>query len=149
MIAAQKSSRNICEALHDTGVTKFNYGFTPQCPRRMRLQGSEQGRKKYDQTLTTDGYAQRLHHKKQTPQPNWLMRSLLNAQLKNYTAAERDLQRSTRYLEIPDAHYYLGQVYEQQGNTKNAVSHYQIAAKDSGDIGTKAQARVQALGNQG
>ena len=80
---------------------------------------------------------------------NWLMRGMLNAELKNYTAAERDLQRSTGYLDTPHAHYYLGQVYEQQGNTKNAVSHYQIAAKSSGDIATKAQARVQALGNQG
>ncbi|WP_105102531.1 M48 family metalloprotease [Microbulbifer pacificus] len=80
---------------------------------------------------------------------NWLMRGMLNAQLKNYTAAERDLQRSTQYLDTAHAHYYLGQVYEQQGNTKNALSQYQIAAQDSGDIGTKAQARVQALGNQG
>lgn len=80
---------------------------------------------------------------------NWLMRGMLNAQLKNYTAAERDLQRSTQYLATPHAHYYLGQVYEQQGNTKSALSQYQIAAQDSGDIGTKAQARVQALGNQG
>ncbi|TLM79007.1 M48 family metalloprotease [Microbulbifer harenosus] len=80
---------------------------------------------------------------------NWLMRGMLNAQLKNYTAAERDLQRSTQYLATPHAHYYLGQVYEQQGNTKSALSQYQIAAQDSGDIGTKAQARVQALGSNG
>ncbi|WP_299593930.1 M48 family metalloprotease [uncultured Microbulbifer sp.] len=80
---------------------------------------------------------------------NWLMRGMLNAQLKNYTAAERDLQRSTGYLDTPHAHYYLGQVYEEQGNTQNALSQYQIAAKGGGDIGTKAQARVQALGNQG
>ncbi|WGL15445.1 M48 family metalloprotease [Microbulbifer bruguierae] len=80
---------------------------------------------------------------------NWLMRGMLNAQLKNYTAAERDLNRSTRHLDTAHAHYYLGQVYEQQGNTKSALSQYQIAAEDSGDIGTKAQARVQALGNQG
>ncbi|MBN8429629.1 M48 family metalloprotease [Microbulbifer salipaludis] len=80
---------------------------------------------------------------------NWLMRGLLNAQLKNYTAAERDLQRSTRYLDTPHAHYYLGQVYEEQGNTKSALSHYQIAAKSSGDIASKAQARVQALSNKG
>ncbi|WP_043319910.1 M48 family metalloprotease [Microbulbifer sp. HZ11] len=80
---------------------------------------------------------------------NWLMRGMLNAQLNNYTAAERDLQRSTSYLDTPHAHYYLGQVYEKQGNTKNALSQYQIAAQDSGDIGTKAQARMQALGNQG
>ena len=80
---------------------------------------------------------------------NWLMRGMLNAELKNYTAAERDLQRSTRYLDTPHAHYYLGQVYEQQGNTQNALSQYQIAAKSSGDIATKAQARVQALSNKG
>ncbi|WP_160151937.1 M48 family metalloprotease [Microbulbifer sp. ALW1] len=80
---------------------------------------------------------------------NWLMRGMLNAQLKNYTAAERDLNRSTQYLDTPHAHYYLGQVYEQQGNTKNALSQYQIAAQSEGDIATKAQARVQALESKG
>ncbi|WP_226664110.1 M48 family metalloprotease [Microbulbifer aggregans] len=80
---------------------------------------------------------------------NWLMRGMLNAQLKNYTAAERDLNRSTQYLDTAHAHYYLGQVYEGQGNTKNALSQYQIAAQSEGEIGTKAQARVQALGSNG
>ena len=80
---------------------------------------------------------------------NWLMRGMLNAQLKNYAAAERDLNRSTQYLDTAHAHYYLGEVYEKQGNTKSALSQYQIAAKAGGDIGTKAEARVQALGSQG
>ena len=80
---------------------------------------------------------------------NWLMRGMLNAQLKNYAAAERDLNRSTKYLDTAHAHYYLGQVFEQQGNTQNALSQYQIAAKAGGDIGTKAEARVQALSNKG
>lgn len=80
---------------------------------------------------------------------NWLKRGMASAQLKNYTAAERDLSRSLGYLETPYAHYYLGQVYEQQGNVNNAYSHYQTAAQAGGDIGSKAQARMQALGNQG
>lgn len=80
---------------------------------------------------------------------SWLKRGVMSAQLKNYTAAERDLNRSIRYLETPQAHYYLGQVYEQQGNTKNAYSHYQTAASAGGDIGTKAQARMEALSNKG
>ncbi|MFC6981685.1 tetratricopeptide repeat protein [Microbulbifer taiwanensis] len=74
---------------------------------------------------------------------------MVSAQLKDYTAAERDLNRSLRYLETPHAHYYLGQVYEKQGNTRNAYSHYQTAASAGGDIGSKAQARMQAIGNQG
>ncbi|MFD1216846.1 M48 family metalloprotease [Microbulbifer celer] len=80
---------------------------------------------------------------------NWLMRGMLNAQLENFTAAERDLNRSTQYLDTPHAHYYLGQVYEKQGNTRNALSQYQIAAQSEGDIATKAQARMQALGSKG
>jgi predicted Zn-dependent protease len=80
---------------------------------------------------------------------NWLMRGMLSAQLKDYSAAERDLNRSLGYLQTPYAHYYLGQVYEQQGDNKSALSHYQTAAKGGGDIGTKAQARAQALGNKG
>ncbi|WP_323846192.1 M48 family metalloprotease [Microbulbifer magnicolonia] len=80
---------------------------------------------------------------------NWLKRGMISAQLKDYTAAERDLNRSLRHLETPHAHYYLGQVYEMQGNTKNAYSHYQTAASAGGDIGSKAQARMQALTNKG
>lgn len=80
---------------------------------------------------------------------HWLKRGMASAQLKNYTAAERDLNRSLGYLETPYAHYYLGQVYEQQGNVRNAYSHYQTAAQAGGDIGSKAQARMQALSNKG
>ena len=80
---------------------------------------------------------------------NWLKRGMVNAQLKQYTAAERDLSRSLGYLETAYAHYYLGQVFEQQGNTKSAYSHYQTAAQGGGDIGSKAQARMQAIGTQG
>ncbi len=80
---------------------------------------------------------------------NWLKRGMISAQLKDYTAAERDLNRSLRYLETPHAHYYLGQVYEKQGNVKNAYSHYQTASRAGGDIGSKAQARMQAIAGQG
>lgn len=80
---------------------------------------------------------------------NWLKRGVMSAQLKNYTAAERDLNRSLGYLETPYAHYYLGQVYEQKGDTKDAYSHYQTAAQSGGDIGSKAQARMQALTGKG
>ncbi|MFI2811154.1 MULTISPECIES: M48 family metalloprotease [unclassified Microbulbifer] len=80
---------------------------------------------------------------------HWLKRGLMSAQLNNYTDAERDLTRSMRYLETPHAHYFLGQVYEKQGNVQTAYGHYQTAAKAGGEIGTKAQARMQALGNKG
>ncbi|WP_308364715.1 MULTISPECIES: M48 family metalloprotease [unclassified Microbulbifer] len=80
---------------------------------------------------------------------NWLKRGMASAQLNNYTAAERDLERSLRYLETAHAHYYLGQVNEKQGNVRNAYSHYQTAAQAGGEIGSKAQARMQAIGNKG
>ena len=80
---------------------------------------------------------------------NWLKRGLASAKLNNYTDAERDLTRSLRYLETPYAHYYLGQVNEKQGDTKTAYSHYQTAASAGGEIGSAAQARMQALGNKG
>ncbi|MCW8125447.1 M48 family metalloprotease [Microbulbifer halophilus] len=80
---------------------------------------------------------------------HWLKRGMTSAQLENYTAAERDLNRSLGYLETPYAHYYLGQVYEQQGNVRNAYSHYQTAARAGGEIGSRAQARMQALDGQG
>ncbi|WP_346838213.1 M48 family metalloprotease [Microbulbifer sp. SAOS-129_SWC] len=80
---------------------------------------------------------------------NWLKRGVVSAQLKHYSDAERDLNRSLGYLETPYAHYYLGQVYERQGDNKDAYSHYQTAAQSGGDIGTKAQARMEALGAQG
>ncbi|SDK40734.1 M48 family metalloprotease [Microbulbifer yueqingensis] len=80
---------------------------------------------------------------------HWLKRGLMSAQLNNYTDAERDLTRSMRYLETPHAHYFLGQVYEKQGQVQTAYGHYQTAAKAGGEIGTKAQARMQALGSRG
>ncbi|GAA5524680.1 beta-barrel assembly-enhancing protease [Microbulbifer aestuariivivens] len=79
---------------------------------------------------------------------HWLKRGLVAAKLKSYTDAERDLSRSLRYLETPHAHYYLGQVYEKQGQVRNAYSHYQTAAKAGGEIGSAAQARMQALNPQ-
>ncbi|MGL6160963.1 M48 family metalloprotease [Microbulbifer sp.] len=80
---------------------------------------------------------------------NWLKRGMASAQLNNYTAAERDLERSLRYLKTAHAHYYLGQVNEKQGNVRNAYSHYRTAAQAGGEIGSKAQARMQAIGNKG
>ncbi|WP_444903476.1 M48 family metalloprotease [Microbulbifer sp. CnH-101-E] len=76
---------------------------------------------------------------------HWLKRGMASAQLKNYTAAERDLNRSLRYLETAYAHFYLGEVYEKQGNKQSAFKHYETAAGAGGEIGTKAQARIQAL----
>ncbi|MEW5249492.1 M48 family metalloprotease [Microbulbifer sp. 2201CG32-9] len=80
---------------------------------------------------------------------NWLKRGLASAQLKNYSEAERDLTRSLRYLETPYAHYYLGEVNEKQGDLKTAYSHYQTAAKGGGQIGSAAQARIEALAEKG
>ncbi|AMX03887.1 M48 family metalloprotease [Microbulbifer thermotolerans] len=79
---------------------------------------------------------------------HWLKRGIISAQLNDYSAAERDLNRSLNYLETPYAHYYLGQVYEKQGQVQNAYNHYQTAASAGGDIGSRAQARMQALSGQ-
>ncbi|GAB2904314.1 M48 family metalloprotease [Microbulbifer echini] len=80
---------------------------------------------------------------------HWLKRGMASAQLKDYTAAERDLNRSLRYLDTAYAHYYLGEVYEKQGNKQSAFKHYQTAAGAGGEIGSKAQARIQALTGKG
>jgi len=80
---------------------------------------------------------------------HWLKRGMASTQLKDYTSAERDLSRSLRYLDTAYAHYYLGEVYEKQGKAQDAFKHYQTAAKAGGEIGTKAQARMQALTGKG
>ncbi|WHI51309.1 tetratricopeptide repeat protein [Microbulbifer sp. MLAF003] len=74
---------------------------------------------------------------------------MVSAQLKDYTSAERDLNRSLRYLDTAYAHYYLGEVYEKQGNVQTAFQHYQTASQAGGEIASKAQARMQGLTNRG
>ncbi|GAA5443829.1 beta-barrel assembly-enhancing protease [Microbulbifer sp. NBRC 101763] len=80
---------------------------------------------------------------------HWLKRGMVSAQLKDYTSAERDLNRSLRYLDTAYAHYYLGEVYEKQGNVQTAFQHYQTASQAGGEIASKAQARMQGLTNRG
>ncbi|WP_299943231.1 M48 family metalloprotease [uncultured Microbulbifer sp.] len=79
---------------------------------------------------------------------HWLKRGVASAALKDYVSAERDLSRSLRYLDTAYAHYYLGEIYEQQGNPQTAYKHYQTAATAGGEIGSKAQARMQALASK-
>ncbi|MCO1332828.1 M48 family metalloprotease [Microbulbifer sp. OS29] len=80
---------------------------------------------------------------------NWLKRGLINLQLKDYVAAERDLTRSLRFLDTAYAHYYLGETYEKQGNQQSAYKHYQTAAGAGGEIGTMAQGRIKAITDKG
>ncbi|WKD49758.1 M48 family metalloprotease [Microbulbifer spongiae] len=80
---------------------------------------------------------------------HWLKRGIASVALNDYTSAERDLGRSLRYLDSAYAHYYLGEVYEQLDNPQSAYKHYQTAAGAGGEIGFKAQARMQVLTGDG
>ncbi|WP_444943199.1 M48 family metalloprotease [Microbulbifer sp. ZKSA006] len=79
----------------------------------------------------------------------WLKRGMTQIKLKNYSSAKGDLSRSLRYLDSAYAHFYLGEVYEKQGDRQNAYKHYQTAAEAGGEIGTMAQTRIKAIVNKG
>ncbi len=59
-----------------------------------------------------------------------------------------DLQQSLDLLPTQIASFYLGELFEQQGDTQSAVRHYNNAAQAGGEMGTAAQQRIQVLANR-
>lgn len=74
-----------------------------------------------------------------------LGRGLAEKALNNRTAAEQDLLASQRLLPTPNASYALGQIKLQQGNKQQAIGYFQQVAKTGGDLGERAQVKLQEL----
>ena len=74
-----------------------------------------------------------------------LQRGLARKELGQVDAAVTDLERSIELLPTAPAHYHLGTIREQRGDTAGAIAHYKIVAKGGGDYGKAATERLVRL----
>lgn len=74
-----------------------------------------------------------------------LARGALRFELKQYPAAQRDLEESRRLLPTPLASLYLGEIAQANGATGQADAYYREAAADNGPIGQMARQRLGAV----
>ena len=56
-----------------------------------------------------------------------------------------DLERSISLMPTAPAHYALGEIAEERGQTQQAIEHYKVVAKSGGDYGQAASARLATL----
>lgn len=75
----------------------------------------------------------------------YFYRGLINRELKNNSAAEKDLIKSNSLLETGVANYYLGEIALSKNQKKSAINYYQRAARSGGSIGQKAMEKLQTL----
>jgi len=64
----------------------------------------------------------------------------------NLNAAEQDLLTSQQYLENPVSTYMLGEVSLAMGKRAEAIEYYRRVADAGGELGQRAQQRLQQLG---
>ncbi|MFL0811006.1 MAG: M48 family metalloprotease [Agarilytica sp.] len=60
-------------------------------------------------------------------------------------SAKQNLLRSQKFLETQTAAYYLGEIELAEGNRKQALAYFDSAAQQGGELGEKAQQRVNQL----
>lgn len=70
---------------------------------------------------------------------------ILEYQLGNKAAAEPLLTRSMQLLPTAPGAYYVGRLYEDGGNTAEAIKYYEMAAGAKSQIGSEALARLARL----
>ena len=74
-----------------------------------------------------------------------LQRGLAKKELKQNDAAVADLERSLEFLPTAPAHYNLGLIKQDRGQTEAAIEHYRVIAKSGGDYGKAAQGKLARL----
>jgi predicted Zn-dependent protease len=75
-----------------------------------------------------------------------LQRGLAKQKLGQTDSAVVDLERSLEYMPTAPAHFTLGEIKEQRGQTDEAIAHYKIVAKSgSGDVANAAYAALLRL----
>ena len=74
-----------------------------------------------------------------------LQRGLVKNELGQQDGAIADLENSLNLLPTAPAHYTLGTIREEQGNTNAAVEHYKVVAKGGGDYGKAAAGKLARL----
>mgnify|MGYP001829187503 FL=1 len=75
----------------------------------------------------------------------YLQRGLARKQLGQSSDAVSDLERSLELLPTAPAHYALGDIAFDRGDSSTAVEHFKIVAKSGGEIGQAATARLVEL----
>ncbi len=75
----------------------------------------------------------------------YLQRGLARKELQQLDDAVTDLERSIEMLPTAPAHFTLGEISEQRGQTANAIEHYKIVAKSGGEYGTAAATALARL----
>jgi predicted Zn-dependent protease len=74
-----------------------------------------------------------------------LQRGIAKHELGQNDAAISDLERSLEYLPTAPAHYTLGTIKEQRGSVDEAIKHYKVVAKSSGEYGKAASTALVRL----
>jgi tetratricopeptide (TPR) repeat protein len=74
-----------------------------------------------------------------------LQRGLARNELNQTDAAVSDLERSLELLPTAPAHYTLGEIAQNRGQTQAAIEHYKVIAKAGGEYGTAASAALAKL----
>lgn len=74
-----------------------------------------------------------------------LGRGLAEKQMKNFAAAEQDLEASNALLPTQAAVFHLGEIKLQQGDKQKAIAYFQQSAQGTGELAEKSQAYLQEL----
>ncbi len=74
-----------------------------------------------------------------------LQRGIARKELGQTDSAVTDLERSIALLPTAPAHYALGDIARQRGNTQAAIGHYRIVAEGGGDYGRAATDQLVRL----
>jgi predicted Zn-dependent protease len=75
----------------------------------------------------------------------YLQRGLARKELGQSSAAASDLERSLEMLPTAPAHYALGDIAYDNGDTSGAIEHYKIVAKSDDKLGQAATAKLVKL----
>ena len=75
----------------------------------------------------------------------YLRRGLAEKELGDLDGAKSDLERSVEMLPTGPAHFVLGDIEAEQGNSHKAMEHYAIVARSGGEIGQAATYKLQRL----
>lgn len=104
-----------------------------------------------DIALSRERYADAVGHYQDAIRQNGqyfyypLRKGIAHQRLRQWDAAEAELERSVSILPTADAYYGLGLIAEQRGNRAAALERYALAAQSSSDVGQAARNRVVRL----
>jgi predicted Zn-dependent protease len=75
----------------------------------------------------------------------YVQRGITREAQRDISAAEQDLERSLELLPTAPAHYTLGMIKKNRGETEAAIEHFSIVARSSGDYAKAAGAELARM----